>query len=397
MRHILMIAYTNYSRDSRIKREAETLAGEAGNRVTLFTIKEGEKARNYEKGCVSVRESRLTKYQGDSFIVYIAAYVVFTILTFWQCLTMLVRGRLDVVHVHNMPNFLIFGALPARLRGGKIILDVHDTMPETYAAKFEEGKGKLLLKLLKLEESICTRLADAVIAVNEPQARVLVNRGVPEKKITVLMNVPDDRVYDYSSRVAGTQPQERERGGAYRTVYHGTVARRNGVDLAIRSVVGLRDRIPGIELTILGFGDYMEECRRLVDELDAAQYVFFPGEMVSEKVAGALQGMDLEIVTNRLNPASELMLPVKLMECIALGLPVVTARLPTIEHYFSDDMVYFFEPENPDSLVETIFEAYSNKEATRKKVNNAKSFLEKYGWNTHKEELFNLYQKLGSN
>ena len=389
MRHILMIAYTSYISDARIRREAETLASRAENKVTLFAPKEGKKARTYDQGGVTVRESRLPKYQGDSFTIYLLSYCVFTILSFWLSLTQVVRGKLDVVHAHNMPNFLIFGAMPVKLGGGKIVLDVHDTMLETYASKFKEDKNTLLRRILKIEESVCTWLADAVIAVNEPQAEVLVGRGVPRNKITVSMNVPDDSLFDYEFQVS-----DRESGNPYRTVYHGTVAQRHGVDQAIEAVARLRERIPGIELNILGDGDYMEECKLLVKELDAADYVHFSGMFTLEDMIVVLEKMDLEIVTNRRNPASDLMLPVKLMESVALGLPVVTARLRTIEYYFSDDMVYFFEPEVLDSLVETIFEAYSDQEASRAKARNAKRFLDKYGWNIHKQDLFDLYERL---
>ena len=392
MRHILMIAYTSYISDARIRREAETLASRGENRVTLFAPKEGKKARTYDQGGVTVRESRLPKYQGDSFAIYLLSYCVFTILSFWLCLTQVVRGKLDVAHIHNMPNFLIFSALPVKLARGKVVLDVHDTMLETYASKFQEDKNTLLKRILKIEESVCTWLADAVIAVNEPQAEVLVSRGVPRSKITVSMNVPDDSLFDY-----GFQMADRESGNSYHTVYHGTVAQRHGVDQAIQAVALLRERIPGIELSILGDGDYMEECKRLVEDLDAANYVHFCGMFTLEDMIVFLKKMDLEIVTNRKNPASDLMLPVKLMESVALELPVVTARLRTIEYYFSDDMVYYFEPEVLDSLVETIFEAYSDQEATRAKARNAKRFLDKYGWNTHKQDLFDLYSRLEQN
>lgn len=384
-----MIAYTSYISDARIRREAETLASRSENKVTLFAPKEGRKARTYEQGGVTVRESRLPKYQGDSFVLYLLSYCVFTVLSFWLSLTSYIRGRLDIIHVHNMPNFLIFAALPIKLGRGKIVLDVHDTMLETYASKFQEDKNTLLKRILKIEESLCTRLADAVVAVNEPQAEVLVGRGVPRDKITVLMNVPDDSLFDY-----GHHMSERESGNSYHTVYHGTVAQRHGVDQAIQAVAHLRDQIPGIELNILGDGDYMEECRRLVKDLDAGDYIHFCGMFTIEDMILFLEKMDLEIVTNRKNPASELMLPVKLMESVALELPVVTARLRTIEYYFSDDMVYFFEPEVLDSLIESILEAYRDREGSRVKARNAKRFLDKYGWNIHKQDLFDLYSNL---
>ncbi len=43
--------------------------------------------------------------------------------------------RYDVVHVHNMPDFLVFAAFWPRAFARKVVLDVHDLMPEAYCSK----------------------------------------------------------------------------------------------------------------------------------------------------------------------------------------------------------------------------------------------------------------------
>ena len=58
------------------------------------------------------------------------------------------------------------------------------------------------------------------------------------------------------------------------------------------------------------------------------------------------RSMDLGVVGNRRSAAGDLMLPVKLLEYVSLGIPAVVPRLKTIEHYFSDDMVAYYEPED---------------------------------------------------
>ena len=59
-----------------------------------------------------------------------------------RCLTRLqARNRYDLIHIHNMPDFLVFAAWYAKLNGVKLILDVHDLMPELFASKFEAGQG----------------------------------------------------------------------------------------------------------------------------------------------------------------------------------------------------------------------------------------------------------------
>ena len=71
---------------------------------------------------------------------------------------------------------------------------------------------------------------------------------------------------------------------------------------------------------------------------------------MDEGVGGAAAAqpgsMDAVVVPNRRNAATELMLPVKMMEGIALGLPVFAPRLKAIEHYFSGDQIFYFDPDD---------------------------------------------------
>lgn len=386
--HILVLAYTTYSTDSRIKRESETMA-EEGFRLTLFTPREGRKARKYELRGVDVHEAWLPKYQGKSLGLYFFSYLIFSLLCILFCLKHMFKHKIAVVHVHNMPNFLVFGAQPCRLRGGKIILDIHDTLVETYEAKFPKKFGKIIRKILRLEEFLSAKLSDKVIAVNEPQARVLNGRGIPKSKIAVLLNVPDDKLFDYSSKIA-----EREHGEKFKVVYHGTIAERNGVDMLIQAVKDLQEKIPQIELHIIGFGDYLEKCMNLARQLDILRFVAFWGKTESEKISGILESMDLEVVPTKKSQASDLMLPVKLIESAVLGLPVVAPKLSAIEYYFNEGMVFYFIADDQKSLTEAILHAYKDREGRILRSRNAKTFAEKYSWDTHKKILLDLYFQL---
>ena len=66
----------------------------------------------------------------------------------------------------------------------------------------------------------------------------------------------------------------------------------------------------------------------------------------NQEISNMICGMDVGVIANRLSVACELMLPVKLMEYIGLGIPVIVPRRKTIQYYFSEDMVSYFEPEN---------------------------------------------------
>ena len=104
--------------------------------------------------------------------------------------------------------------------------------------------------------------------------------------------------------------------------------------------------------------------------------------------------MDLGIISNRKSIATELMLPVKMMEYIALGIPVVAPRLKAIEYYFDRGMVGYFEPESVDSLAGMILSLYEDASKREKQTEKARVFLERYGWENHQLDLLNLYRQM---
>ena len=161
---------------------------------------------------------------------YIASYVRFLVAASIACLRLMRRGELDVVHVHNIPDFLVFAGPAAAARGPQghprharlRPRDIRDEVPT---------RGLGAEGALCLEERLSALVAHSVICVNHPQRDTLVARGVPNTKTFMSMNVPDPRIFR-------TYPGCREVSGnnALHLVYHGTMAHRLGVDLLIRAV-----------------------------------------------------------------------------------------------------------------------------------------------------------------
>jgi glycosyltransferase involved in cell wall biosynthesis len=223
--------------------------------------------------------------------------------------------------------------------------------------------------------------------VNDIQREVLVKRGIPSSQITVLMNVPDYTIFRFNPKKV--EPFDKK--GSFNMVYHGTIERMLGIDLAIQAVSRLRDKIPGLHFYILGGGKHFDEFRQLSKNLGIEDRIHFMGSYPLENLPAFLKDMDLGIIPNRKNRATELMLPVKLLEYVAIGIPVVSARLKTIEHYFSDDMISYYEPENVDSMANAILALFEDDTKRHQQAANATTFLERFGWQMHQMELRKLY------
>src|SRR5439155_3543603 len=129
--------------------------------------------------------SVMRKYWGDSPLRYVIAQLWFAscaaLLVGWHSL----RRRYCLVHVHNMPDFLVFSAVIAKGTGARVILDVHDTMPEAYATKFDLPLRHPLIALLRWEERLSARFADQVITTNDLHKAVLRRHGIGAGKVEV--------------------------------------------------------------------------------------------------------------------------------------------------------------------------------------------------------------------
>jgi glycosyltransferase involved in cell wall biosynthesis len=383
---ICMVVYTDYRFDARVRREAETLA-DSGFRVICLTPSLSPSPRRFTLRGVEVRELPVAKYQGKSAARYVRSYLHFLMRSSLVCARLMRRPGIDAVHVHNLPDFLVLSGLVPRLFGRKVVLDIHDSVPETFAAKFPERK--FLIRVLHLEERASALLAHRVICVNHPQRDRLVERGLSNGKAFVSMNVPDHRIF--ARRSVAHRPSD----GRFRLVYHGTMARRLGVDLIVEAAAMLAGKIPGLEVYLWGPGDDLGDFRRRADELRMNGVVRFrAGGYPLEELPERLTAMDLGVVGNRRNPATELMLPVKLMEYVSLGIPVVAPRIRTIAHYFSDQMVAFYEPDDPVSMSEAILRLHADTAARERQAAKAQEFLDEWGWERQGPALVDFYREL---
>ena len=356
-----MIAYTVYAFDARVRREAETLAAN-GFTVRCLTTRSGPSPTRFVLNGVDVRELNVPKYRGKSKLAYAASYLWFLVATSAACLRLLIARELDVVHAHNLPDFLVFAGLLPRLMGRRVVLDVHDSVPETFATKF--SRTPLLWRALCLEERLSALVAHKVICVNHPQRDTLVQRG-------------------------------EERDGDFNLVYHGTMSERLGVDLLICAVAELQHRLPNARLHLWGGGDDLERFQGLVKELGVGERVSFnPKGFALHELPQRLRSMHVGIVGNRRSAAGDLMLPVKLLEYVSLDIPAIVPRLPTIEHYFTDDMVWYYEPDSVGSLSEAILQLYSRPDVRSEQAARARAFIERHGWERQGAELVAEYQAL---
>jgi glycosyltransferase involved in cell wall biosynthesis len=389
MSRIWMIAFTHYDADPRVRREAEALVA-AGHRVRVLALRRPDQPPRAVFDGVEVIRLPVTRRRGREVKGYLKLYTLFFLHAFRHTSVGFLRREYDAVHVHTMPDFLVFAALLPRWFGLRVVLDVHDTMPELYAAKFDRPLSSLPIRLLALQERLATRFASRVIAVHEPHRELICSRGTPREKTIVIMNLPDERIFSRNG-----QPPRVPGDGIhtpFELVYHGTLAERHGVRTAILACDRLAREFPRLRLRVLGDGEERRALIDLVKERDLSDRVSFSdGTIPVDRLPAALSSSHLGIVPGRIDPSTDLMLPTKLLEYLRLSIPVVCSPLRAVRRYFRDDGLTYADAGDPDAWAAAIRQHIRDPQLGARQLERAGRVLGSHRWSLEKQKLLALY------
>jgi len=386
---VAMIHLSDFRLDSRIQREAGALA-ERGEEVDLVCIGEREELR-IGAGRIRVHPVKARKAGGGAG-AYVRDYARFLTRALARVTALDARRRFDLVQAHNMPDLVVAAALVPRLRGTPLILDVHDTFPELFATKFARAPGDRLVRLLEWEERASARMASQVIVVTEQAAARLNGRGVARGRTTVVMNSPDERVFG-----APRAPTPWPVRGPLRLLYHGGLAERFGVECAIRAVGLLGEDGPDIRLRVCGSGERADRERlaALARELAPGRVDIAREPVPFAQIPGELERAHIGVVPTLADAFTELLLPVKLLEYVHMGLPVVASRLPGIAGCFTDDEdLRMFRAGDAQDLAAALRELYANPARARGRAVSATRQLAAIAWERQRERYLALVDEL---
>jgi glycosyltransferase involved in cell wall biosynthesis len=196
---------------------------------------------------------------------------------------------------------------------------------------------------------------------------------VPPDKVGVVMNVANSELF----RRRASDPQNR----TFTVVYHGTFTRRYGVDLLVEAAALVRMRGTELSVCLLGDGEHRNEVGEAIARLGLEEVVEMSDGMLDvSELQPYLEMADVGVVPNRSSIFTDDLLPTKLMEYVAVGIPVVTSRTPMIASYFDDEMVEFFTPGDAAGLAARLTSLASSPERRQKLAQAADRFHDRHNW-----------------
>ena len=386
MKRICHVAQSYYARDPRVRREAEALA-EAGFQVDVICLRDaGEKRFEVING-VNVRRLPLTRRSGGK------ARYIFEYLAFFVGVSMVFVHRIfrkyDLIHINNMPDFLVFSTLLPKLLGAKVLLDVHDPMPELFMSKYGMKSSHPAIRLLLWQEKISVRFSDHVLTVTDGMKERL-RQHSKEKPIGIVLNLPDESIFRWNYH----EHHDSTEKSRFVVVYTGTIGERYGLNVAIRAAAILRDQIPEFKLLLVGEGDNLPSLRKLTRELGLEGVVEFRRPVPLSQVPKVVAGCDIGISPHIDDVFMRLSLSTKVAEYAAMGLPCVVTRTKTMEHYFDEHTVRYCKSGDPRSFADGIAELYANPELRRRMAQNCRDLARRRNWAAEKAKYLDVVNRI---
>jgi glycosyltransferase involved in cell wall biosynthesis len=390
-----VLLFSHYPADPRPRRAAEALAAQ-GVKIDLICLRDddGEPARE-TFGSINVTRVRLKRQRGSK-LGYVGQYVTFVLASFFYLASRSLTRRYDLVHVHNMPDILVFGATVPKLLGAKVILDLHDPMPELMQTIFGLPEKSLSVVMLKRLEKLSIRFADLVLTVNLACKNLYSSRSCQSDKIKVVINSPDEQIFRYRS---GSAPKVNGKNGngsnSFVILYHGSLVRRNGFDLAMEALEKVKKTISSVQLRVCGQRtDYFEQVMESARQRGLDGNIEYLGVLDLKGIVEAIEGCDLGIIPNHRNIFTEINTPTRIFEYLALAKPVIAPKAKGIQDYFGDNELIFFELGNADDLARKIEFVYSHPEEVADTVKRGQKVYLSHTWSRERLSLLNSISEL---
>lgn len=387
-----IVVLSAYPFDPRPRRTADALTRQG--MVVDYICVAGGKAPWHDKtdGLTVFRVP--IEHQRRGKIGYAYEYSAFTLASAVMLAVLSCPRRYDLIYINNMPDILVVSALLPKMFGAKVILDLHDPMPELMMTIFASNRENKSVQLLKVLEKWSVARAHQVLVPNAALRRLVAARSCPEGKIAVVMNSPDESIFPF--RPAGSRPApDRNRDKPFVVMYHGTLVERNGLGLALEAFASVRQKVPAAQLRIYGRETpFLSTVMQSAIERGLQQSVLYFGERTLDQIVGAIDACDVGVIPNRRTAFTDIATPTRIFEYLARGTPVIAPRTAGIQDYFDESSLLFFQPGDADDLAHKIEFVASSPSEAMAITERGQQVYKAHTWKHEKETLVSVVGKL---
>jgi glycosyltransferase involved in cell wall biosynthesis len=384
-----MIAQSNYISDPRIMRQAHALEYENYN-VDILGLGWPENPKVIKRG--NITSYKLMNYfSQESIISYLFYSIIFFFKAQFKLLTLSLSKRYSLIQVHNMPDYLVFATIFHKIFGTPVLLDMHDLTVELFKEKWSSATFSFLSPILLIVEKLSCKFADHILTVTDPCIEILISRGIPASKISLILNTADETYFYYDNYRKFEIIQK-----DLNLFYHGTIAERFGIHEVIKALPKIKDSIPGTRFIVFGKYDmnYKTYLIKLIEELGLIENVDLNGMIKYEDINGIMHDKHIGVVPYLKTSYMDIALSTKSFEYAANGVPMVASSLKAMRSVYGNDSIAFYDAGNISELAELIIALCGNPDRRKQLSENAFNDLQKINWSSVKKKYIKIIENL---
>lgn len=232
-----------------------------------------------------------------------------------------IAKRADVIYAYHPPLTVgIAASLIKLLRRVPVVYDIQDMWPDTLRAT---GMIKNL-RALSLVGEVCSWVysrVDQIVVLSPGFKKLLMQRGVPEAKLSVIYNWADEALL---SEPVGKLPLAFPEPRQFRILFAGNMGKAQALETVLQAALLLQQQGSRVCWVMLGNGVELENLKLEAARLQLTNVVFLPAVPMSH-VGTYLHAADALLVHLRKDPLFEITIPSKTQAYMAVGKPLLMA------------------------------------------------------------------------
>jgi len=301
----------------------------------------------------------------------------------------LLRIKADLIHAYGFyVTTSVAAGLAAKIRRIPFVLTANDADVGLLASFWERLCGKLYAMTFG---KLLVACADKIVAVSKVNRDDIVRKlGVKPDKVAVVPNGLDFEIFD--RKVDVTEFKKKHGVDGPLILFVGRITKHKGIQFLIKAAPSILREFPTSRFMIVGedYG-YLEDLRRLVEELGILDYVIFLSRLSQNEIVQAYKSADVFVLPSALEAFG-----LVVVEAMVSGTPVVASNYGGIRCLVQDGVNgLLFDVENVSDLVSKILVLLRDQELRNAFVTKAYSQAkEQYSIEHTIDELLNVYAKL---
>jgi glycosyltransferase involved in cell wall biosynthesis len=382
---VCIIRQKFYPQQRNLRRNAENLTRN-GYKVDVICVGDENQPKNEIQNGINVHRVYFSYHRNNVFW-YFFDYIAFFILVSYNLVKFSLKERFDVIEVCNVPDFLVFATFFPKLLGSKVIFNMFEKTESLFATSFGLSQRHIFTRFINFVTMLCVRYADFVIFTDVVvQKQITENYGLPAEKNTLILNVPDESVFNLEPDIP------RGDNNRFTIAIVSTILKRYGIQTMVNAVPRLVKEIPDLHVDIVGSGEFLPIAQKMADNMGVGAYLNFTGFIPYDQVSAYIARADVCVAPM----IDDVGTPNKVLEYFALGKATISSILPGLTALVGDDCLLYFQPGNDVELAEKILELFRDPAKRGALGQKAREFYLKNRWPVMLERYLGVYRKLSS-